>query len=320
MDGVKAILKMLKKDYSIKEMGDLHYYLGIKIERNRAKKQMFLSQTAYVDQVVSRFGLSDCKPCYTPADMEPLVKSDGFPSAKYPYREAVGSMMYMMLCTRPDIANAVGCVAKYCDSYDSSHVTAVKRILRYLNTTSKYGLMFTGNERSGLTCYADASWANDLDTRRSTTGYLFKLNGNLVSWKSQRQSTVALSSSEAEYMSLAAATQEAIWLKRFVKELKIYADDAVLIHQDNQGAIALAKNPVFHQRTKHIDLRYHFIRERVEDKDINICYTPTSEMQADFLTKNLTRPLFEKHVKSIGLIQCHQGKVLVVKMKPSFEH
>jgi len=102
-----------------------------------------------------------------------------------------------------------------------------------------------------------------------------------------------------------------------VKELKIYADDAVLIHQDNQGAIALAKNPVFHQRTKHIDLRYHFIREKVEDKDINICYTPTSEMQADFLTKNLTRPLFEKHVKSIGLIQCHQGKVLDVKTKPS---
>ena len=105
-----------------------------------------------------------------------------------------------------------------------------------------------------------------------------------------------------------------------IKELKIYADDAVLIHQDNQGAIALAKNSVFHQRTKHIDLRYHFIRERVEDKDINICYTPTSEMQADFLTKNLTRPLFEKHVKSIGLIQCHQGKVLDVKNETVIEH
>ena len=164
--------------------------------------------------------------------------------------------------------------------------------------------------RTKLICYADASWANDLDTRRSTTGYLFKLNGNLVSWKSQRQPTVALSSTEAEYMSLAAATQEAIWLNRFVEELKIYAEEAVLIHQDNQGAIALAKNPVFHQRTKHIDLRYHFVREKVEDKDIEICYTCTSEMQADFLTKNLTRPLFEKHVKSIGLLPYHQGKVL----------
>ena len=111
-------------------------------------------------------------------------------------------------------------------------------------------------------------------------------------------------------MSLAAATQEAIWLKRFVEELKIYAEEAVLIHQDNQGAIALAKNPVFHQRTKHIDLRFHFVREKVEDKEIEICYTPTSEMQADFLTKNLTRPLFEKHVKSIGLLPYHQGKVL----------
>ena len=141
-------------------------------------------------------------------------------------------MMYLMLCTRPDIANAVGCVAKYCDSYDSTHWIAVKiilrywiavkRILRYLKTTIDHCLVFTGNERSKLICYADASWANDLDTRRSTTGYLFKLNGNLVSWKSQRQPTVALSSTEAEYMSLAAATQEAIWLKRFVEELKIH--------------------------------------------------------------------------------------------------
>ena len=100
-----------------------------------------------------------------------------------------------------------------------------------------------------MTCYADASWANDLDTRRSTTGYLFKLNGNLISWKSQRQSTVALSSTEAEYMGLSAATQEAIWLKRLLKEFKIYPDEKVLIHQDNQGAIALAKNTVFYQRT-----------------------------------------------------------------------
>ena len=317
MDGVRSILDMLKQDYSIKEMGNLHYYLGIKIERNRVNKQMFLSQQAYVDQVVTKFGLNDCKPCYTPAEVEQLVKSDGMSTVKYPYREAVGSMMYLMLCTRPDIANAVGCVAKYCESYDSTHWIAVKRILRYLKTTSNYSLVFTGNERSKLTCYADASWADDLDTRRSTTGYLFKLNGNLVSWKSQRQTTVALSSTEAEYMSLAAATQEAIWLKRFVNELKIYADEAVLIHQDNQGAIALAKNPVFHQRTKHIDLRYHFIREKIEEKKTEICYTPTSEMQADFLTKNLTRPLFEKHVRSIGLFQYHQGKVLDIDMKLS---
>ena len=109
-------------------MGNLHYYLGIKIECNRAKKQMFLSQTAYVAQVVDKFGLNDCKPCYTPAEVEQLVKSDGMSVIKYPYQEAVGSMMYLMLCTRPDIANAVGCVAKYCESYDSTHWIAVKII------------------------------------------------------------------------------------------------------------------------------------------------------------------------------------------------
>ena len=181
MHGVKLILEFLKKDFSIKEMGDLHYYLGIKVERIRAERKLFLSQKAYVDQVVDRFSLSECKPCFTPADMEPLTKSDGMSVVKYPYREAVGSMMYLMLCTRPDIANAVGCVAKYCDAYDVSHWTAVKRILRYLRTTKNYRLEFSGESQERLTCYADASWASDSDTRRSTTGYLFKLNGNLIS-------------------------------------------------------------------------------------------------------------------------------------------
>jgi hypothetical protein len=312
MFGIKSILDFLKNDFSIKEMGDLHYYLGVKVDRIRSQKQLFLSQTAYVERVVEKFGLSDCKPCYTPAEVEPLVKTDGMSTVEFPYREAVGSMMYLMLCTRPDIANAVGCVAKYCDAYDMSHWVAVKRIIRYLNTTKDYRLVYSGDHHDGLICYADASWASDLDTRRSTTGYLFKLDGNLISWKSQRQSTVALSSTEAEYMGLSAATQEAIWLKRLLSELKMYEDKTVVIHQDNQGAIALAKNPVFHQRTKHIDLRYHFIREQIEGKQVEVYYTPTGEMQADFLTKNLTRPLFEKHIKSIGLIEDRQGKVLKV--------
>ena len=173
-----------------------------------------------------------------------------------------------------------------------------------------FRLEFSGESHEKLTCYADASWASDLDTRRSTTGYLFKLNGNLISWKSQRQTTVALSSTEAEYMGLCAAVQEAIWLKRLLKELKVYPDATVLIHQDNQGAIALAKNPVFHQRTKHIDIRYHFTREKIEEAEVEICYTSTDKMHADFLTKNLPRAKFERYVMAIKLLQDHQGKVL----------
>ena len=316
--GVKMILDFLKCDFSIKELGELNYCLGIKVERIRNERKLFLSQKACIERVVERFGLSECKPCYTPAEVEQLTRSDGLSNLKFPYREAVGSMMYLMLCTRPDIANAVGCVAKYCDNYDVSHWTAVKRILRYLQTTKDFRLEFSGEKREKLVCYADASWANDLDTRRSTTGYLFKLNGNIISWKSQRQSTVALSSTEAEYMGLSTAVQEAIWLKKLLKEFKIYPDESVTIYQDNQGAIALAKNPVFHQRTKHIDIRYHFVREMLEDKEIEICFTPTSEMHADFLTKNLPRPKFERDVKAIKLFQCRQGKVL--KLSDSYSN
>ena len=177
--------------------------------------------------------------------------------------------MYLVLCTRPNIANAVGWVAKYCDAYDVSNCTAKTRSLRYLQTTKESRLEFSGEQHERLICYADVSWASDLDTRRSTTDYLFKLNGNLIRWKSQ--STVALSSTEAEYMGLSAATQEAIWLNRLLKEFKIYPEETVLIYQDNQGAIALANNPVFHQRTKHIRYPISFCaREMIEDKEIEI--------------------------------------------------
>jgi hypothetical protein len=309
-DEVKSIIAFLKKSFSIKELGNLQYCLGVKVDRDRPNGQMFLSQKAYVERLVEKFGLTDCKPCYTPSSMEVLTKPEETWDLQYPYREAIGSLMYLMLCTRPDIANALGCVAKYCDNYDQSHWIAVKRIIRYLNTTKNYRLTYGIGKKNGLECYADASWGSDLDTRRSTTGYITKLDGNLISWKSQRQPTVATSSTEAEYMSLTAAVQEVIWLKRMLSNLKVYSKSKVVIFQDNQGAIALAKNPIFHQRTKHIDIKYHFVREQVESKEFELVYVPTTMMQADFMTKNLPRPKFEKDIFAIGLVEDRQGKVL----------
>ena len=150
--GVKIILDFLKCDFSIKELGELNYCLGIKVERIRNERKLFLSQKACIERVIERFGLSECKPCYTPAEVEQLTRNDELSNVKFPYREAVGSMMYLMLCTRPDIANAVGCVAKYCDNYDVSHWTAVKRILRYLQTTKDFRLEFSGEKREKLIC------------------------------------------------------------------------------------------------------------------------------------------------------------------------
>jgi hypothetical protein len=204
-----------------------------------------------------------------------------------------------MIGTRPDVANALGNVAKYAGKYNNSHWNAAKRILKYMIHSKDRGIHFFGNKAERLTSHADANWGADLDTRRSTTGYLFMLNGGLVSWKSQRQTTVATSSTESEYMAQFAATQEAMWLRELLKGLNYLEPGPTTIYQDNQGAIALARNPVYHSRTKHIDIKYHFIREQLEIECIELCFVGTENMKADMMTKDLPRIKFDRNVKMI---------------------
>ena len=161
--------------------------------------------------------------------------------------------------------------------------------------------MFSGVNKGELIGFADANWAGDLDTRRSTTGYVFFLNGGTISWNSKRQPTVATSSTEAEYMSLYSATQEAVWLRNLIKDLEYKTDTATTIFQDNQGCIALAKNPVYHSRTKHIDIKFHFLREKVASEVIALEYKPTEEMIADGLTKALPRDKHAKFIMGLGM-------------------
>ncbi|POM67427.1 RxLR effector candidate protein, partial [Phytophthora palmivora] len=219
--------------------------------------------------------------------------------AKYPCRELVGALMYLATSTRPNIAYAVGEVAKFCERYNKSHWVAAKRILKYLKTTQDVGLVFNGGIKGELVGYADANWAGDLDTRRSTTGYVFFLNGSAISWKSKRQPTVATSSTEAEYMALYNAIQEAVWLRQLLKDLGYENKGATTIYQDNQGCIALAKNPAYHTRTKHIDIKFHFLREKVESKTVELEYKPTDEMIADGFTKALARDKHNKFVNGL---------------------
>lgn len=209
--------------------------------------------------------------------------------------------MYIATCTRPDIAYAVGEVAKFCERYGKAHWTAAKRILKYLKTTQDISIVFDGSNKGELIAYADANWAGDLDTRRSTTGYIFFLNGSAVSWNSKRQPTVATSSTEAEYMSLYSATQEATWFRSLLKDMKYSVDSATTIYQDNQACIALAKNPVYHARTKHIDIKFHFLRDKVAHGVIALEYKPTEEMVADGFTKALSRDKHTKFVAGLGM-------------------
>jgi len=177
------------------------------------------------------------------------------------YAKAIGSLMYAMLGTRPDISFAVSCCSRYLANPMEQHIKAVKRIMRYLGGSIDLSIVYRG-ELDSLIGYTDSDWAGDQDTRRSHSGYVFNVGSGAISWSSKRQPTVALSSTEAEYMGQTQATKEAIWLRRLLKEL--HAQDSIAattIFGDNQGAIALAKNPQFHPRSKHIAIQHHFVRD-----------------------------------------------------------
>jgi len=213
--------------------------------------------------------------------------------------------MYLMICTRPDIAYAVGQLARYMNCHGESHHRAARHLLGYLKETRSHGLTYgldTGPLH--LTGYSDSDWGADIDTRRSTSGYVFFLAGGPITWKSKLQPTVALSSTEAEYMALTPAAQEAISLRELFAELT-GIDESVQMFGDNKSSIALSENPTSHQASKHIAIKHHFVREKVRDKDILLAYIPTASMVADALTKALPYPTFSRLCRAMFGIEPH---------------
>ena len=216
-----------------------------------------------------------------------------------PYSSAVGSLMYAMVCTRPDIAYAVSVVSRYMANPGKQHWQAVKWILRYLRGTTNTCLEF-GGSKEGVNGYVDADFAGDLDRRRSTTGYVFTLGDTSISWKSVLQATVALSTTEAEYMAIAEAVKEAIWLRALIGELSSEQESTV-INCDSQSAIYLTKDQMFHERTKHIDVRYHFVRDVIARGDIVVSKVSTHDNPADMMTKALPVAKFEHCLDLVGV-------------------
>jgi hypothetical protein len=217
--------------------------------------------------------------------------------------------MYLMVCTRPDIAQAVGEVSRFLENPGKDHWNAVKRILRYVHGTQNCGLVLTGNGKLQVSGYADADYAGCIDTRRSTSGCAILLGNNCISWRSKRQPSVALSTCEAEYMALCESVKEVIWLRMLLEELGLSQVNPSKILEDNQGCIKLAENPVVHGRSKHIDVRYHFIRERVRKvRDVVLEYCSTNDMVADIFTKPLDREKFCKFREKIGVKEMHNDE------------
>ena len=211
--------------------------------------------------------------------------------------------MYLSVSTRPDISYAVGNLARYSSKPTKEHWTAMKCVLRYLKGTGKHGILYS--QKGSIECvgFSDADWAGDINDRKSTSGYLFQLSGGAVTWKSKKHGCVALSTAEAEYVALSSTAQESVWLKHLTTELGSPPKTPTTIFEDNQSAIAMTKNPQFHGRAKHIDIKYHFIREQVNCGNVILEYCPTGDMTADVFMKGLNRKLFNKHRHNAGVVE-----------------
>lgn len=306
---IKRTKRQLSEKFEMKDLGPIHYCLGIKITRDRDRRQIKMSQKNYIEEILRKFNMADCYSVTTPIDnsfvlnkeMEPQTEAEKEYMKRVPYQQAVGSLMYAMLGTRPDICTAVGIVSKYMKNPGKQHWEAIKRIFRYLRGTTDQELILNNEGNDSIIGYSDADWGGDEDTRHSTTGYVFLYGGGAFTWCSKQQNCVALSTTEAEYMSVTEATKEAIWIRTFLEELGFKQQGAMEILNDNQGCLALAKNPVQHKRMKHIDLRYHFIRQNVENGDIELTYCPTQIMLADIFTKAIPRVKYNTLKGLMGL-------------------
>jgi phosphoribosyl-AMP cyclohydrolase len=297
----------------MKDLGAANFIMGMEIKRDRANRKLWLNQRKYVETILQRFNMHGSKPVKVPipigvklsADQCPKTHEEEEDMSHVLYASAVGSLMYAMVCTRPDIAHAVGVLSRYMSKPGKEHWTTVKRVFRYLCGTTNYGLCYQG--RPGLDRvvdihgFVDADWAGDMDRRRSTSGYVFNLFGGEISWMSKRQVVVALSTTEVEYMATTHASKEAVWLQRLCSGIGL-VQQAVRLDCDSQSAIFLAKNPTYHSKTKHIDVQYHFVRDMVEEKKVLLEKVDTLKNVADSLTKSVSTEKFSWCRVTMGIV------------------
>lgn len=276
------------------------YYLGLEISREK-DGSVFINQKAYAKKVLERFGMADCNPVTTPIEKEVCHSGKNDVTEKFPYREAVGALAYLMVGTRPDIAYAVGVASRKLESPSRDDWLKVKRIMRYIKGTYTYGIKYKALYLPGvLVGFSDADHGGDNETGRSTTGVVCQYSGGIISWLSQRQASVSISTTEAELVASSEAARELVWLTRILKELTTLSQTPKL-YVDNEAAVRLAHNPQFHKRTKHIRIRHFFVRELVAERAIEVERVMTSSQVADILTKALPRPAFSSLRCALGL-------------------
>ena len=304
--GKNKTLVMQKKQefmdtWECRDLGEVQEFLRMCIKHKGNK--IYLDQVVYLEKVLEHFGMQNAKATktpliegYNPSENKEVVD----PKLCAKYQSIIGSLLYLMLGTRPDICHAVTKLSQFAANPSQDHLDRAHSICRYLAGTKNFALVYDGDSQKGIYAYTDSDWAADKIKRRSITGYFFKLANGIFSWRTHAQKTVALSSTEAEYMAMSDCSRQAMWIKTLLSELGLTLS-AIPIYGDNQGSIFIGSNPVQERRTKHIDIRYHYIRQCIEDKNIELMFIEGSNNPADMFTKNLGNIKFSKFRETLGL-------------------
>lgn len=308
---LKAVKDLLKKKFTMNDLGPVSNILGICVERQGETGKIKLNQSLYIEDLLERFNMKDCKTANTPLEvnvnqqvkgLKPPTDSEIDKMKGKPYRQLVGSLLYLANTTRADIMFATNFLCRFCESPRIMYWKMAKHVLRYLRGTTDYSIKYEKTNNS-LKAYVDSDWGGNLENRHSCSGFVTFLGGAPISWATKKQKCVALSTMESEYIALSEVTKEIVYLRELLNHMKQskFVTKETQVFCDNQSAISLCTNNVYHARSKHIDIRFHFSREAQEQGHIKVDYKCTNDMAADILTKSLPRLKHERCVKLLGL-------------------
>ncbi|CAM8883002.1 unnamed protein product [Rhodiola kirilowii] len=302
-EGIDSLKGFLQTQFNTKDLGRLRYFLGVEV--SRSKKGIFLSQRKYVLDLLSETCKIGAKPCSTP--MIPhlqLTKSGELFDDPERCRRLVGKLNYLRM-TRPDIAYPVSVVSQYMSSPTVDHWKAVEQILGYLKGSPGRGIVYGSHGHENIECFSDADWAGSKEDRRSTSGYGIMFGGNLISWQSKKQKVVSRSSAESEYRAMSTSTCEIVWIHQFLTEIGLKVSVPAKLWCDNQAALHISSNPVFHERTKHIEIDCHFVREKLQLGLITTGYMKTEDQLGDLFTKALNGTRIDYLCGKLGMIDIY---------------
>jgi Reverse transcriptase (RNA-dependent DNA polymerase) len=312
-EDIVKLKQALKSEYKISDLGPIKHCLGWEINRDRKNGILTISQRQYIKDVLKRFGMEDCKVVSTPAcpnitfrkSMCPQSSADRKVMQDVPYLEAIGSLLYLAICTRPDIAMAISELARFASDPGIEHWKGVKRVMRYLKGTIDYGIKYGDERCGGLHGYVDANYGRCMDTRKSRYGGIIMMNGGPVDWRSKMEDVIALSSMEAEYIGACEMTKLIIWLRQCMAEIGRHQKEATTLKIDNLSAKIFAEEYMVQNRSKHIDTKFHYIREKIAEGMVKLVHQPTKQMPADALTKPLGPTLFKRFRKMMGVVEIY---------------